>query len=49
MYDKMSDTVLGASQMSNIESIVHTYFFHSDVSSTRVVSYSCDKLPVCRT
>ena len=34
--------------MSTIERNVHT-FFHSHVSSTRVVSYSYENLPVCRT
>jgi hypothetical protein len=42
----MSDIIVGTSQMSTIESTVHT-FFHSVVSSTRVVSYSYDNLLAC--
>jgi len=39
----MSDAVVGASQISTIESTVHT-IFHSDVSRTRFISYSYDNL-----
>jgi hypothetical protein len=46
MFDKMSDTIDGAFQMSTIESAVHT-FFHSEVSGTRVDSYIYDNLLTC--